>query len=601
MFSGWTWLFDCGEETQSQIHKGSSVRLAGVTRIYITHLHGDHFFGLPSILCAISEVKAPSDAQKLKLSRDKDKDVPIEIFGPPNLRLALRTMLLASGVVLPFRYVVTELHPKGAKTPSPASDLVNGVLHPSEILGKNLTSNDNFVWESVPTHCTPHPKDVSAVATVKAAMIRHSCNVTCIGYVVEEKSYSGSLDGQRAKEILRQPENQEYLIGIGVREPLRSLRYLKGGFELKLPTGILRPSDVVGPDKPGRKIVILGDTCDASNIAGIAANADMILHEATNAYLPELGLNGLLDSVDEWQTILRTLQHGHSTPQMAGKFAQAIGAKSLVMTHFSSRYPGMIPDRLKVTREMVEVHDAIRNAALETFKSGDAYLANDQEVFSVLGCWHESRVKDPTKVIKSSYRGFLRTARKIFASTDEQIVDFTLQPQGYRPSCKDMRNAYSCASKVMPPSFVSTEKFSNGPHYSEEFEMDEDEEDDEEMEDLEDNNQESEGDIADMAATSEKDASAPRDFDDGDLDDGDLDDDIGDDTEAGGGGSEHTEDASDLDKTSDLFQDGSCENRPLSRSEASAAAKEAVKPYEKVLRRKRLFGARIIYPNSKAT
>ena len=33
-----------------------------------------------------------------------------------------------------------------------------------------------------------------------------------------------------------------------------------------------------------------------------------------------------------------TAQHGHSTPQVAGSFARGVGAKNLVLTHFSSRY-----------------------------------------------------------------------------------------------------------------------------------------------------------------------------------------------------------------------------------------------------------------------
>lgn len=93
------------------------------------------------------------------------------------------------------------------------------------------------------------------------------------------------------------------------------------------------------PRRPGRKIVILGDTYDPSPIAGLAEGADLLIHEATNAHLP--GVDPNTKNADTYESVeARTKSRGHSTPQMAGVFAKSVSARQLVLNHFSARYSG---------------------------------------------------------------------------------------------------------------------------------------------------------------------------------------------------------------------------------------------------------------------
>ena len=67
----------------------------------------------------------------------------------------------------------------------------------------------------------------------------------------------------------------------------------------------------------------------------LAHDCDVLVHEATNAYLPGIDRDTNLRSVTRDAVI-----HGHSTPELAGLFAKKVNAKRLLMNHFSARYKG---------------------------------------------------------------------------------------------------------------------------------------------------------------------------------------------------------------------------------------------------------------------
>jgi ribonuclease Z len=64
------WLFDCGEATQHQIQR-TDIRLGQISRVFVSHLHGDHVFGLMGLLASSG---LAGSAQ------------PVHLYGPPGLK-----------------------------------------------------------------------------------------------------------------------------------------------------------------------------------------------------------------------------------------------------------------------------------------------------------------------------------------------------------------------------------------------------------------------------------------------------------------------------------------------------------------------------------
>lgn len=73
-------LIDCGEGTQVQLRK-NKIKFSRINHIFISHLHGDHFFGLPGLISTFR-----------LLGRDKE----LNIYGPRGIKEAI-TMLLKLG------------------------------------------------------------------------------------------------------------------------------------------------------------------------------------------------------------------------------------------------------------------------------------------------------------------------------------------------------------------------------------------------------------------------------------------------------------------------------------------------------------------------
>jgi ribonuclease Z len=103
------------------------------------------------------------------------------------------------------------------------------------------------------------------------------------------------------------------------------------------------PAELVGPTRPGRKLVITGDTRPCEATVAAAAGADVLVHEATFA--------------EEEAT--RAAETGHSTAREAATVAARAGVRRLVLTHVSARYSR---DTSDLEREARAVFPATRIA-----------------------------------------------------------------------------------------------------------------------------------------------------------------------------------------------------------------------------------------------
>lgn len=139
---------------------------------------------------------------------------------------------------------------------------------------------------------------------VDALAVRH--RGVSFGYAVVEPDRPGRIDLDRAAAA-----------GIA---PGPDLGRLQRGDVV----GGISPADVMGPDRPGRRVVLSGDTSPSDAVREAAWRADLLVHEAT-----------FLDS-----EAARALDKGHSTARQAAQIALECEVKLLVLNHVSSRYGG---------------------------------------------------------------------------------------------------------------------------------------------------------------------------------------------------------------------------------------------------------------------
>ena len=143
---------------------------------------------------------------------------------------------------------------------------------------------------------------------VQAAALSH--RIPSFGFLMIEASSTGKLDANK-------------LLGAGIK-PGPIYGKLKAGQSVEWEGKTFFPEHFLGPELPGRRLAILGDTMDSSRLSALvgAQGVDLICHEAT------------MEEANKEKALL----FGHSTPGMAVQVAAECKASHLVLFHLSARY-----------------------------------------------------------------------------------------------------------------------------------------------------------------------------------------------------------------------------------------------------------------------
>jgi ribonuclease Z len=235
-------LIDCGEGTQRQLVR--SVGLTDLTDVFLTHMHADHWLGLPGML---------------KSFELRDRERPLTVHGPPGTTALLERLRPVYG--------------------RPRYGLTIRDLEPDEPVRRG---------------------DLEIVPFA----VRH--RAASFGYALVEDERPGRFDAELAERLGVTPgpdfgrlQRGETIVGV-------------------------RPDQVVGEPRPGRRVVVTGDTAPTDAVVVAAHRADVLVHEATFAH-------------EEADRAAFTL---HSTARQAAQVAADAEVRLLALTHISSRYSG---------------------------------------------------------------------------------------------------------------------------------------------------------------------------------------------------------------------------------------------------------------------
>jgi ribonuclease Z len=248
------YLIDCAEGTQQQLIK-FGLKASKIDYIFISHLHGDHYFGLIGLLSSMHL---------------NGRIKPLYIYGPKAIKEILELQFKHSDTNLKYELVYFDIN-----------------ATQSEVIFEN--------------------NDVS----VETIILNH--RIPCTGFKFTEK--------KRLRKLLVEKLEKDNIA-------LDLYPLLKRGVDLTLPSGeVIKNIDYTTDSATPKSYAYCSDTLYDESYFPSIKNCDTLYHEAT--FLHEM--------------IERAKETHHTTALQAAEVAKIVGAKKLLIGHFSSRYKTLGP------------------------------------------------------------------------------------------------------------------------------------------------------------------------------------------------------------------------------------------------------------------
>ncbi|MCH7940989.1 MAG: ribonuclease Z [Thaumarchaeota archaeon] len=133
-------------------------------------------------------------------------------------------------------------------------------------------------------------------------------SVLAYSYLFEEKDKPGRFNTEKAKQL-------------GIPEG-KLWNQLQNGHEIKVGDKTVKPSEVLGEKRPGKKIGISGDTRPTKELEEFFKNCNYLSFDST-----------FLDELKD-----KAIETHHSTAKEAATLAKNANVENLILTHFSARY-----------------------------------------------------------------------------------------------------------------------------------------------------------------------------------------------------------------------------------------------------------------------
>ncbi|TYB31004.1 MAG: ribonuclease Z [Candidatus Mcinerneyibacterium aminivorans] len=263
------YLFDCGEATQHQIQK-VKLKHSKFKAVLISHLHGDHIFGLMGFLSTLS---LNGRQKKLK------------IYGPEGIK----------------KYIKFNL--------------------------KFIQGNIIFPLEIIEVECMKEYQ-IDENVYVKPFKLDHT--IKTFGYLWWEKDKPGKFNLKKAEKLDIPPG------------PLYSK--LQRGKTITVNGKTIKPDDVLGKPRKGKKIGYVLDTQPCESAEDIAAESDVLIFDATYK--------------EEDKKYAR--RGKHTTQQEAINIAKQNEVEKLILTHFSQRYMEKFKNYFDDYLEIIYAYDCMK-------------------------------------------------------------------------------------------------------------------------------------------------------------------------------------------------------------------------------------------------